>query len=87
MWISDNGSCLVESLLKYLVFLAGPGTCLGKDVACVKAKSCPTAVLERFKIYMQDRDRCPELVLSLTIKDEGWAPREGEKEMYEGLLS
>jgi cytochrome P450 len=42
--------------------------CLGKHMAYIQMKSIAASVIERFKIDVQNKDKCPEHVLSLTLR-------------------
>lgn len=72
-WI-ENGACKQVSAYRYPVFHAGPRICLGKDMAYIQMKSIVASLLERFVIDVQDKDRCPEHVLSLTLRMKGGLP-------------
>ncbi|KAL3637105.1 hypothetical protein CASFOL_019404 [Castilleja foliolosa] len=73
-WI-ENGVCRQESPFKYPVFHAGPRMCLGKDMAFIQMKSIAASVLERFKMeVMLEKGKCPEYLLSLTLRMKGGLP-------------
>ncbi|KAM7529949.1 hypothetical protein LguiB_033359 [Lonicera macranthoides] len=66
-WIGDGGF-EPENPFRFPVFHAGPRMCLGKDMAYIQMKSIAASVIERFKINVQDKNECPEHVLSLTLR-------------------
>jgi cytochrome P450 len=66
-WL-ENGIYRQESPFKFPVFHAGPRMCLGKHMAYIQMKSIAASVIERFKIDVQNKDKCPEHVLSLTLR-------------------
>jgi cytochrome P450 len=66
-WL-ENGKYRQESPFKFPVFHAGPRMCLGKHMAYIQMKSIAASVIERFKIDVQNKDKCPEHVLSLTLR-------------------
>lgn len=66
-WL-ENGIYRQESPFKFPVFHAGPRMCLGKHMAYIQMKSIAASVIERFKIDVQNKDKCPEYVLSLTLR-------------------
>ncbi|KAL9427880.1 hypothetical protein AB3S75_029963 [Citrus x aurantiifolia] len=69
-WL-ENGTYRPEHVFRFPAFHAGPRMCLGKDMAYILMKSIAASVIERFVIDVQDKDTCPEKVLSftLTMKD------------------
>ncbi|XP_031273348.1 cytochrome P450-like [Pistacia vera] len=66
-WL-ENGIYRPENMFKFPVFHAGPRMCLGKDMAYIQMKSIAASVIERFVIDVQNRDKFPEHVLSLTLR-------------------
>lgn len=73
-WIED-GVCKQESPFKYPVFHGGPRMCLGKDMAYIQMKSIAASVLERFEMeVMVEKGKCPQYLLSLTLKINGGLP-------------
>lgn len=66
--------CRQESPFKFPVFHAGPRICLGKDMAYIQMKSIAASVLGRLRIDVQNRDLCPEPLLSLTLRMKGGLP-------------
>ncbi|KAJ6300684.1 hypothetical protein OIU76_021476 [Salix suchowensis] len=60
-----------ESPFKFPVFNAGPRMCLGKDMAYIQMKSIAASVIERFEIAVQNKEQCPEHLLSLTLRMKG----------------
>ncbi|XP_052174498.1 cytochrome P450 CYP94D108-like [Diospyros lotus] len=69
-WL-ENGICKLESPFRFPVFHAGPRICLGKDMAYIQMKSIAASVMERFEIDVQEKDTCPEPLLSLTLRMKG----------------
>ncbi|CAK9180494.1 unnamed protein product [Ilex paraguariensis] len=69
-WL-ENGVYNQESPFRFPVFHAGPRMCLGKDMAYIQMKSIAAAVLERFEIDVLEKDKCPEHLLSLTLRMKG----------------
>ncbi|KAJ6749598.1 hypothetical protein OIU85_000254 [Salix viminalis] len=61
----------LESPFKFPVFNAGPRMCLGKDMAYIQMKSIAASVIERFQIDVQNKEQCPEHLLSLTLRMKG----------------
>lgn len=66
-WLED-GIYRHESPSRFPAFHAGPRTCLGKDMAYIQMKSIAASVIESFVIDVQNKDTCPEHVLSLTLR-------------------
>ncbi|XP_034894163.1 cytochrome P450 CYP94D108 [Populus alba] len=69
-WL-ENGMYRQESPFKFPVFHAGPRMCLGKDMAYIQMKSIAASVIERFEIDVQNKEKCPEHLLSLTLRMKG----------------
>ncbi|KAH9675214.1 cytochrome P450 family 94 subfamily D polypeptide 2 [Citrus sinensis] len=65
-WL-ENGTYRPEHVFRFPAFHAGPRMCLGKDMAYILMKSIAASVIERFVIDVQDKDTCPEKVLSFTL--------------------
>ncbi|XP_062167419.1 cytochrome P450 CYP94D108-like [Alnus glutinosa] len=72
-WL-ENGVCRQESPFRFPVFHAGPRICLGKDMAYIQMKSIAASVMERFEIDMENKDKGPEHLLSLTLRMKGGLP-------------
>ncbi|XP_019052038.1 PREDICTED: cytochrome P450 94B3-like [Nelumbo nucifera] len=66
-WL-ENGVCRRESPFRFPAFHAGPRICLGKDMAYILMKSITASVIQRFQMEVVDKDKCPELVVSLTLR-------------------
>ncbi|XP_058107353.1 cytochrome P450 CYP94D108-like [Magnolia sinica] len=66
-WL-ENGSFRPENPFKYPVFHAGPRMCLGKEMAYIQMKLIAACVMERFEIDVLEKDKCPEHMLSLTLR-------------------
>lgn len=76
-WFDENGVYKQESPFKFPVFHAGPRMCLGKDMAYIQMKSIAASVLEMFEFDVQlENGKCPEYVLSLTLRMKGGLPVE-----------
>lgn len=69
-WL-ENGVIRQENPFRFPVFHAGPRMCLGKDMAYMQMKSIAAAVIERFQVAVQNKEECPENVLSLTLRMKG----------------
>lgn len=69
-WLEDGG-VRQESPFRFPVFHAGPRMCLGKDMAYIQMKSIAASLIERFQVDVQDREKCPEMLLSLTLRMKG----------------
>ena len=66
-WL-ENGVCKQESPFKFPVFHAGPRMCLGKDMAFIQMKSIAASVIQRFHIDVQNKEKCPEHLLGMTLR-------------------
>ncbi|XP_047310543.1 cytochrome P450 94B3-like [Impatiens glandulifera] len=74
-WIDEiNGSYKPENPFKFPVFHAGPRMCLGREMAYIQMKSIAAAVLERFHVDVQDKNTCPEMLLSMTLRMKNGLP-------------
>ncbi|CAK8542990.1 unnamed protein product [Lathyrus sativus] len=78
-WLeNENGDgdyvCRSESPFRFPVFHAGPRMCLGKEMAYIQMKSIAASVMERFEVVAVDKDKCPEHVLSLTLRMKDGLP-------------
>ncbi|GAV70568.1 p450 domain-containing protein [Cephalotus follicularis] len=69
-WL-ENGIYRPKNSFRFSVFHAGPRSCLGKDLAYIQIKSVVASVIERFMIKVQDNDKCPQHLQSLTLKMKG----------------
>ncbi|GAV86592.1 p450 domain-containing protein [Cephalotus follicularis] len=69
-WL-ENGIYRPENSFRFPVFHAGPRICLGKDMAYIQMKSIAASVLETFQIEVQNKDKCIEHLLSLTLRIKG----------------
>ncbi|KAG9141529.1 hypothetical protein Leryth_019065 [Lithospermum erythrorhizon] len=73
-WL-ENGIYKPESPFKFPVFNAGPRICLGKEMAYIQMKYIAASILERFRMnVLLERGKCPEMVLSLTLRMKGGLP-------------
>ncbi|KAF2289872.1 hypothetical protein GH714_038965 [Hevea brasiliensis] len=70
-WLQEDGIFRQESPFKFPVFHAGPRMCLGKDMAYIQMKAIAASVIERFEIDVQNKEKCPEHLLSLTLRMKG----------------
>lgn len=73
-WLDENGMYKAENPFKFPVFHAGPRICLGKDMAYIQMKSIAATVIERFEVEVLEKDKCPEHLLSLTLRMKGGLP-------------
>ena len=67
-WLDAAGMFQPESPFKFLAFHAGPRMCLGKEMAYIQMKSIAACVLEKFVVEVVEKDKCPEQMLSLTLR-------------------
>ncbi|OAY85630.1 Cytochrome P450 94A1 [Ananas comosus] len=72
-WLDGEGAFRAESPYKYPVFHAGPRMCLGKEMAYIQMKSVAACVVGRYVFDVVD-GRCPEKVLSLTLRMKDGLP-------------
>ncbi|KAK4281991.1 hypothetical protein QN277_013423 [Acacia crassicarpa] len=72
-WI-ENGVYRGENPFRYPVFHAGPRMCLGKELAYIQMKCIAASVMEVFEIEAQNKDKCPQHLLSLTLRMKGGLP-------------
>jgi cytochrome P450 len=73
-WIDTNGTFQQESPFKFTAFHAGPRMCLGKEMAYVQMKSVVAFILDRFVLKVEGNGRCPEKIVSLTLRMKGGLP-------------
>ncbi|TYI62259.1 hypothetical protein E1A91_D10G232300v1 [Gossypium mustelinum] len=73
-WLDETGNCKQESPFRFPIFHGGPRMCLGKDMAYIQMKSIVAAMLERFVVEVQGNDKCPQHLLSLTLRMKGGLP-------------
>nr|TKR98009.1 hypothetical protein D5086_0000208070 [Populus alba] len=69
-WL-ENGIYRQESPFKFPVFHAGPRMCLGKDMAYIQMKSIAASVMSDLRLNVQNKEKCPEHLLSLTLRMKG----------------
>ncbi|XP_065857441.1 cytochrome P450 CYP94D108-like [Euphorbia lathyris] len=81
-WLDDDGVCRQESPFKFPVFNAGPRICLGKDMAYIQMKSIAAAVIERFHIDVNSKEKCPEHVLAMTLRMKGGLQIKAKERCY-----
>lgn len=72
-WL-ENGVVRQESPFRFPIFHAGPRMCLGKDMAYIQMKSIAASVIERFQVDVEDKNKCPENVLTLTLRMKNGLP-------------
>ncbi|KAE8712000.1 Sucrose-6F-phosphate phosphohydrolase family protein isoform 1 [Hibiscus syriacus] len=70
-WLDETGNYKQENPFKFPIFHGGPRMCLGKDMAYIQMKSIVAAVMERFVIEVQGKDKCPQHQMSLTLRMKG----------------
>ncbi|WCJ34516.1 cytochrome P450 family 94 subfamily D polypeptide 2 [Euphorbia peplus] len=70
-WLNDDGICRQENPFKFPVFHAGPRICLGKDMAYIQMKFIAAAVIGRFHIDVQRKEKSPQHILSMTLRMKG----------------
>ncbi|XP_050911405.1 cytochrome P450 94A1 [Lathyrus oleraceus] len=78
-WLeNENGDggyvCRSESPFRFPVFHAGPRMCLGKEMAYIQMKWIAASVMERFDVVAVEKEKCPEHVLSLTLRMKNGLP-------------
>ncbi|KNA20822.1 hypothetical protein SOVF_048570 [Spinacia oleracea] len=73
-WIDENGLYKPENPFRYPVFHAGPRICLGKEMAYVQMKSIVACVVEQFDVDVLGKEKCPEYLLSLTLRTKNGLP-------------
>lgn len=70
-WLDEAGMFRPESPFKFPAFHGGPRMCLGKDMAYIQMKSIVACMLERYVVDVVDKEKCPEILLSLTLRVRG----------------
>ncbi|KAJ3690499.1 hypothetical protein LUZ61_019663 [Rhynchospora tenuis] len=76
-WLED-GVYRSASPFKYSAFHAGPRSCLGKEMAYIQIKSVVACLLKNFELEVMEKNKRPEMVLSLTLRmKHGLAVRVG----------
>lgn len=65
-WL-ENGIFRSENAYRFPVFHAGPRMCIGKDMAYFQMKSIVASVIQRFIVDVQEKNKSPEYVVSLTF--------------------
>ncbi|XP_078165129.1 cytochrome P450 CYP94D108-like [Carex rostrata] len=73
-WIDAEGTFWQESPYKFTAFHAGPRMCLGKEMAYIQMKSVVASILDRFVLKVEGNGRCPEKVMSLTLRMKDGLP-------------
>ncbi|KAJ4820084.1 hypothetical protein LUZ62_032650 [Rhynchospora pubera] len=73
-WIHADGTFQQESPYKFTTFHAGPRMCLGKEMAYIQMKSIVASILDRFVMEIDGKRRCPEKVMSLTLRMKDGLP-------------
>lgn len=72
-WLED-GVYRPENAFRFPIFHAGPRMCLGKDMAYIQMKSIAASVIERFVVEVSEKDKCPQHLLSLTLRMKDGLP-------------
>lgn len=72
-WLED-GVYRPENPFRFPIFHAGPRMCLGKDMAYIQMKSIAASVIERFVVEVSEKDKCPQHLLSLTLRMKDGLP-------------
>ncbi|KAK8595430.1 hypothetical protein V6N13_016799 [Hibiscus sabdariffa] len=73
-WLDENGKYKQENPFRFPIFHGGPRMCLGKDMAYIQMKSIVAAVMEKFGVEVLGKDKCPQHLLSLTLRMKGGLP-------------
>ncbi|KAL9232667.1 hypothetical protein vseg_007749 [Gypsophila vaccaria] len=73
-WIDENGVYKPENPFRFPVFHAGPRICLGKELAYIQMKSIAACVVEQFEVDVLTKEKCPEFLLSLTLRMKNGLP-------------
>ncbi|XP_021745806.1 cytochrome P450 94A1-like [Chenopodium quinoa] len=73
-WIDENGCYKPENPFKYPVFHAGPRICLGKEMAYLQMKSIVACVVEQFDVDIVEKEKCPQYLMSLTLRMKNGLP-------------
>ncbi|KAJ1686913.1 hypothetical protein LUZ63_018303 [Rhynchospora breviuscula] len=73
-WIDADGTFQQESPYKFTTFHAGPRMCLAKEMAYIQMKSIVASILDRFVMEIDIKRRCPEKVMSLTLRMKDGLP-------------
>lgn len=69
-WISANGTLTFEHAHKFLVFNAGPRSCLGKDISFTQVKAVAAALIYNFHIQvLPGQIVCPKFSIILYMKN------------------
>lgn len=69
-WISDRGQIIHVPSYKFIVFNAGPRSCLGKDISIVQMKMIAAAMLWKFNIkVVEGQSITPRVSIVLRMKD------------------
>ncbi|KMT15241.1 hypothetical protein BVRB_3g063500 [Beta vulgaris subsp. vulgaris] len=73
-WIDQNGLYKPDNPFRFPVFHAGPRICLGKEMAYLQMKSIVACVVEQFDVDVIAKEKCPEYMLSLTLRMKNGLP-------------
>ncbi|XVF00071.1 hypothetical protein REPUB_Repub03eG0254100 [Reevesia pubescens] len=73
-WLDESGNYKQENPFRFPIFHAGPRMCLGKDMAYIQMKSIAAAMIERFVVDVPGKEKCPQHLLSLTLRMKGGLP-------------
>ncbi|XP_057820209.1 cytochrome P450 94A2 [Cryptomeria japonica] len=72
-WLKE-GEFVGDNPYKFPVFHAGPRVCLGKAMAFIQMKSIVASVIHGFSFKVEDGIKCPDYVVSLTMRMKGGLP-------------
>ncbi|CAI0454902.1 unnamed protein product [Linum tenue] len=67
-WISEQGSIIYVPSYKFMAFISGPRTCLGKTMAFMQLKSMASAIMWNYKLDMVEDHvvkPTPSMILSM----------------------
>ncbi|THU44693.1 hypothetical protein C4D60_Mb02t10040 [Musa balbisiana] len=70
-WLDKEGAFRPVSPFRFVVFHAGPRTCLGKEMAYTQMKAVVASVMERFEMEVVDKGREREVEFSMLLRMKG----------------
>ncbi|CAL9203964.1 cytochrome P450 CYP94D108-like [Musa acuminata AAA Group] len=70
-WLDKEGAFRPVSPFRFVVFHAGPRTCLGKEMAYTQMKAVVASVMERFEMEVMDKGREREVEFSMLLRMKG----------------
>ncbi|RWR93080.1 alkane hydroxylase MAH1-like protein [Cinnamomum micranthum f. kanehirae] len=69
-WISEKGVITFDHADKFLVFNAGPRTCLGRDISFTQMKAVVASLLYNFEVeVIKDQVVSPKIAVILLTKN------------------